>query len=73
MTVLRAVATGMPGDHVIARMRSAPLEEFIQRSAHVPVQPALLDRVERPARSSRVDPGAPEHLVGQKVSDPGDL
>ena len=67
------MATWPPLHHVIACMRTTPLQELVERPAEVTVEPIDLSIVKRVAGSRGCDPRSPQDLVGQKVPDPGDF
>jgi len=59
--------------HQVAGVRATTDKELVEGAAELAVQPPELARAEAARRPARIEAGAPEHLVGKEVADPGDL
>src|SRR5581483_7780721 len=70
--VLGAPATRYAGHLQPAKVGTAALGEFRDRRAEVAKQARNLGWRERARGARRVESGAPEHLVGDEVAEPGD-
>src|SRR4051794_32707160 len=71
-TVTGAVATPLPGDHVVPGVRSTPPLQDPQRGGDRPGQGLDLRVAQRVRGSGGIDAGPEQRLVRQQVAEPGD-